>query len=87
MKIEVVDFVAGARSAQGLVVVIDVFRAFSVGAYAFARGARAIIPVQSIDEARRLKAEHPEHLLIGERHAHRFPVQIGGCQRLKEWRG
>lgn len=73
MKIEVVDFVAGAQSARGLVVVIDVFRAFSVGAYAFAGGARAIIPVQSIEEARRLKAAHPEHLLIGERHARPLP--------------
>ncbi|MGH8187470.1 MAG: 2-phosphosulfolactate phosphatase, partial [Steroidobacteraceae bacterium] len=34
---------AGARAARGLVVVIDVFRAFSVAAYAFARGARTVI--------------------------------------------
>jgi 2-phosphosulfolactate phosphatase len=73
MKIEVTDFVAGAREARGLVVVIDVFRAFSVAAYAFARGATAIIPVASIEDARRLKAEHPEDFLIGERHARPLP--------------
>ena len=41
-KIEIVDFVAGARAARGVAVVIDVFRAFSVACYAYARwrGAR-----------------------------------------------
>lgn len=69
MLIQTVDFVAGARAARGLVVVIDVFRAFSVAAYAFARGARSIIPIASIDEARALKRERPDWLLVGERHA------------------
>lgn len=71
--IEVTDFVAGARAARGLVVVIDVFRAFSVAAYAHAKGARNIIPVASIDDARALKARHPDALLIGERHARPLP--------------
>jgi len=72
-EIEVTDFVAGARAARGLVVVIDVFRAFSVAAYASAAGARQIIPVASIDDARALKAQNPDALLIGERHARRLP--------------
>jgi 2-phosphosulfolactate phosphatase len=71
--IEIVDFVAGARNARGLVVVIDVFRAFSVAAYAHARGAAKIIPVGSIDEARALKAGSPDAYLIGERHARPLP--------------
>lgn len=71
--IEVRDFVAGAQAARGLVVVIDVFRAFSVAAYAFARGVRTIIPVASIDDARALKAGNPDALLIGERHARPLP--------------
>lgn len=71
--IEVRDFVAGAQAARGLVVVIDVFRAFSVAAYAFARGARTIIPVAALDDARALKARNPDALLIGERHARRLP--------------
>jgi 2-phosphosulfolactate phosphatase len=67
MQIEVLDFVEGARNARGVTVVIDVFRAFSVACYAYARGARRIIPVAGIETALTLKREHPEYLAIGER--------------------
>lgn len=73
MQINITDFVAGAQSARGLVVVIDVFRAFSVAAYGFARGAETIIPLASIEDARALKAAHPDWWLIGERHARPLP--------------
>lgn len=67
--IEIVDFVAGAQSARGVAVVIDVFRAFSLAAYAFAAGVRSIVPVASIEHARLLKQQHDDWLLIGERYA------------------
>lgn len=67
------DFVAGARAARGLTVVIDVFRAFSLAAHAFARGVRAIVPVADLDYARELKRLHPDWLLIGERYARPLP--------------
>jgi 2-phosphosulfolactate phosphatase len=73
MEIEIVDFVAGARAARGIAVVIDVFRAFSLAAHAFARGAQSIIPVASVEVARQLKGEHPDWLLVGERHARPLP--------------
>lgn len=72
-EIRIADFVAGAQSARGLTVVIDVFRAFSVAAYAFAGGARTIVPVADIGDARDLKRLHPDWLLIGERHARPLP--------------
>jgi 2-phosphosulfolactate phosphatase len=67
MRIEVLDFVAGAREARGVAVVIDVFRAFSVACYAFARGARRIIPVAEVERALELRRQRPEYLVIGER--------------------
>jgi 2-phosphosulfolactate phosphatase len=73
MRVTVVDHVAGAQSAQGIAVVIDVFRAFSVAAYAFSRGAATVIPVAAVDDARELKRQHPDWLLIGERHARKLP--------------
>jgi 2-phosphosulfolactate phosphatase len=71
--VEIVDFVAGAQAARGVVVVIDVFRAFSLAAYAFDRGVRSIIPVASLERARQLKQQHRDYLLIGERHARPLP--------------
>lgn len=73
MRIHVTDYVAGARTARGIAVVIDVFRAFSLAAHATARGARRIIPLADIDAARALKRDHPDWLLVGERHARRLP--------------
>jgi 2-phosphosulfolactate phosphatase len=73
VQVRVVDRVAGAQSAQGIAVVIDVFRAFSVAAYAFSRGAATVIPVGAVEDARELKRQHPDWLLIGERHARPLP--------------
>lgn len=67
MQIEILDFVAGARKARGVAVVIDVFRAFSVACYAYARGAKRVIPMAEIDKALSLKRAHPDYLTIGER--------------------
>jgi 2-phosphosulfolactate phosphatase len=72
MQIEVLDFVAGARAARGVAVVIDVFRAFSVACYAFAGGVQRIIPVAEIELARRLRQSGPNVLAIGERHARKL---------------
>jgi 2-phosphosulfolactate phosphatase len=71
-RIEILDFEAGARAARGVAVVIDVFRAFSLACYAFANGARRIIPVAAIEDARRLKRAHPEFVALGERHARKL---------------
>jgi len=73
MDVRCFDFVAGAREARGIAVVIDVFRAFSVACYATDAGAVRIHPVADLDEARQLKREHPDWIAIGERHARRVP--------------
>jgi 2-phosphosulfolactate phosphatase len=73
IEIRIADFVAGAQEARGLVVVIDVFRAFSLAAHAMARGAERIWPVAEIDTALQLKAKHPHAILLGERFAKPLP--------------
>lgn len=67
MRIRLLELLSGAQAATGWAVVIDVFRASSVACYALAAGADRILPVDSVEEARRLKSEHPEYLLMGER--------------------
>ncbi|MBU6210647.1 MAG: 2-phosphosulfolactate phosphatase [Gammaproteobacteria bacterium] len=73
MRLHSSDFVAGAASAQGVAIVIDVFRACSLIAHALAAGAERVIPVAEIELARAMKAADPRALLIGERHARKVP--------------
>lgn len=68
MDIRILELIEGAKHAQGLTVVIDVFRAFSLECYLFARGAKEILPVGDINEAFALKREDPDRILVGERH-------------------
>jgi 2-phosphosulfolactate phosphatase len=52
--------------ATGLVIVIDVIRAFTNAAFAFSKGAKEIYPVGSIEEALKFKQEHPGVMACGE---------------------
>ena len=42
MNIKILKLIEGAKKAEGLTVIIDVFRAFTVACYAFNNGARII---------------------------------------------
>ena len=68
MNIKILHLIEGAKQATGLTVIIDVFRAFTVEAYLMAGGAEKIIPVGDINLAYQYKREHPEYILVGERH-------------------
>lgn len=57
---------ADVQQAHGVVVVIDVLRAFTTAAYAFNAGVLKIIPVSGIEEALRLKRKWPGSLTMGE---------------------
>jgi len=67
MKIEILEFVSGAKQAQGVVVIIDVFRAFSVACYAFDSGAVQYIAVGDPKSAFELKKRYSNSVLVGER--------------------
>jgi 2-phosphosulfolactate phosphatase len=67
MKVEILEFVEGARKAKGVAVIIDVFRAFSVSCYAFDAGAVRIIATADVDDAFLLKKKYINSVLIGER--------------------
>lgn len=59
-------FRSEAEDARGVVIVIDVIRAFTVAAYAFAGGARRLLLVRTTDEAFALRQQEPRALLAGE---------------------
>jgi 2-phosphosulfolactate phosphatase len=52
--------------ATGLVVVIDVLRAFTTAAFLFTKGVKEIILVSSVEEAVELHKKLPDTLLLGE---------------------
>jgi len=62
-----------AKNATGVVVVIDVLRAFSTAAYAFAKGIKDIRLVSTIEEAFYWKEEIPQSLVMGEVQGLPFP--------------
>lgn len=54
------------EAERGPAVAIDVIRAFTTAAYAFAAGARAIYLVQGVEEALAFKRQHAGSLAMGE---------------------
>lgn len=67
MDIKILHLIEGARQAEGLTVVIDVFRAFSLECYMYACGAKKVLPCGTVEEAFALRDRHPEYILCGER--------------------
>ena len=67
MEISILQLIEGAKKAEGLTVIIDVFRAFSTACYAFGNGAARMICVGGVTQALQLKSKIPESILIGER--------------------
>ncbi len=67
MKVNILEFVEGARKASGIAVIIDVFRAFSVACYASDAGASRIIATAEVSEAFLLKEKYKNSVLVGER--------------------
>ena len=59
MNVSIFELIEGSRQAEGLTVIIDVFRAFSLECYIYARGARKIIPVGDLEQAFALSALSP----------------------------
>ncbi len=66
MDIRIESLIDGARRARGTVVIMDVFRAFTTAAVAFARGASRIVIVPEPDEALQLRDRGIGAVCVGE---------------------
>ncbi len=73
MDVRLLHLLEGATRAEGLAVVIDVFRAFSTACCLTAQGVETYLAVAHVEDAFRLKAEHPDCVLIGERGGKKVP--------------
>lgn len=67
-KINILHLIEGAKQAEGLTVIIDVFRAFSLECYLYDMGVKEIRPIGSVEDAFALHEQMPGSVLIGERH-------------------
>ena len=72
MEIGIHHLLEGAGQAEGLTVIIDVFRAFSLECWLYAMGAAEIRPVGAVEEALAWREKDPEAVLIGERHGRKL---------------
>jgi hypothetical protein len=66
MDIVIGSLLDGARQATGAVAIIDVFRAFTTAAVAFANGASRIVMVGSVEEALALRESGVADVCMGE---------------------
>lgn len=67
MKIQILQLLDGAKQAEGLAVIIDVLRAFSLECYLADWGAAELRPVATLEEAFAWRTRDPQALLVGER--------------------
>lgn len=73
MDVRVESLIEGARRAAGTVIVVDVFRAFTTAAIAFAHGAKAIVLVAEPATALALRSQGVGELCMGEVDGRRPP--------------
>ena len=66
MEIRLASLLAGARAASGVVVIVDVFRAFTTAAVAFSKGVDKIVLVAEVEEAIALRDQGVGELCVGE---------------------
>ena len=66
MEIVVDSLLEGARRARGVVIIIDVFRAYTTAAVALSRGAEKIVLVAEVEEALALRDDGVGELCVGE---------------------
>ena len=73
MEIKILKLIEGAKQAEGMTVVIDVFRAFSLETCILQNGAKRLFAVKEVEQAWKLREQFEDVLLIGERHGKILP--------------
>jgi len=66
MDVRIESLIEGAARASGVVAIIDVLRAFTTAAVAFANGATQITTVASVEEALTLRGQGAGQICMGE---------------------
>lgn len=67
MEVRILGQLNGAKEAEGLTVIIDVFRAFTVECFLADLGVAKIIPMGDAAKCLEMKNQNPDYYLVGER--------------------
>lgn len=73
MKVNILDGRKEKTFESSTKVLVDIFRSTSTMPIILARGVPRIIPTSSIKDAKRLKSENPEYVVVGERYGMKVP--------------
>ncbi len=73
MEINILQLKEGAERAEGIAVIIDVFRAFTTACYIMNQNAETILPVADVELAYELKNLNKGYILVGERNEVMLP--------------
>jgi len=74
MEITIKEFISGAQEAQGVTVIIDVFRAFSTACYAFDNGIKRLLDVDTPEAAFVLKDKLKADTIIAGEQDEKIPA-------------
>ncbi len=67
LEVKIQSLLDGAKKAEGIAVIVDVFRAGTNISLILNKGADKIIPVADLQYSEKLKKEHPSYIFTGER--------------------
>jgi 2-phosphosulfolactate phosphatase len=73
MIVNIIDGRKEKKFDDSTKVLIDIFRATTTIPLMLYKGAKTIIPVRTVTEARKMKAKNPDYLTSGERYGIRIP--------------
>lgn len=85
MKVDIIEGRKTEDFPQSTKVLVDIFRSTSTMPLMIKNGAKYIIPTKTLKEARRLKKDHPEYILAGERLGKRIPGFDYGNSPFEVW--
>jgi len=73
LNIKIKGLLKGTKEAEGIAILIDIFRAGTNIALALSKGAKEVIPIESLEESLQLMSQHPDYIFMGERDGIKVP--------------
>jgi 2-phosphosulfolactate phosphatase len=73
LDVRIQSLLEGAEKAEGIAVLVDIFRMGTNVSLMLDKGAKKIIPIANLNESLALVHSHPEYIFVGERDGTKVP--------------